>query len=170
MSEVGHLDVERLCIHHKGEEFDCGVPEFNAKLLHFQTLFEAGERVLGFVVIDDSRAVLGYIVLSEITLRHEGRQLRCFTIPAMAIARDYQGSDLFDALKNRALNAMAVRQDNARAGGAPYGGLVCMPGDNKFLRRWLTGWGGFKPLSEGLFWIPLVEEDAGPADDDESEP
>jgi GNAT superfamily N-acetyltransferase len=161
MSNIATIETERLCGHHDAAKFSCGIDELDFKLRDFQERFERGEKVLGFVVPDDRREVLGYIILSDTTLREpkSKRRIRCFTVPAMAITSDHKRHGLFEALIERALNALAVRQEIAAAGGAPYQGLVCMPGDNKVLERWLVGWAGFKRLSEGLYWIPLGDSD-----------
>jgi hypothetical protein len=158
--ETVNIEIERLCEHHVTEDFDCGDNTLNLQLGTFQRRFENGGRVLGFVARGDTPAVLAYVILHETVFEvpSDGRRLRCFVVPAMAVATEWQGSSLFTALVQRALIAMAARQEAAiESGGERFRGLVCMPGANKVLRRYLL-WADFKPFgSEGLYWLPLGE-------------
>lgn len=145
------VDVERLCSHHDASRFDCGDDDVNRQLEYFQNRFDLGDRVLGFVVCDDDLAILAYVILLDDVFAEEGsaRTLRCFTVPAMGIDNEHRHRAFFHALINRAIEAMAVRQVAARATGSSYRGIVCMPGENEALRRWLISWGGFKPFPTG---------------------
>jgi hypothetical protein len=153
MNASPQLYAERLCGHHNVARFDCGDPEFNRLLVAFQERFEQGENILAFVVVDDANAVLGYVMLAEAVLPIPGsdQEARCFTVPAMAVSKDYPARGVFEELRDHVIHVFASRQESARV----YAGLICMPGENAVLERWLKGWAGFEPYGEGLVWIPL---------------
>jgi hypothetical protein len=144
-----------LSSHHDVADFDCGVAELNAALRMFKERFDLGEDVLGFVGVGSALKVVAYVILSSAVLTGpDSRQLRCFTVPALAVAHAHQGGPLFNALVVRALEAMSHRQREAVAAGVPYDGILVTPRDDGGLERWLTA-GGFTPIGPSLLWAAL---------------
>jgi len=159
------ITVERLCEHHEPESFDCGDSTLNEQLKYFRKGFADGDRVLGFVATPDGRSVFAYVILAEAILEVRGtesKELRVLTVPAIAVHKDHRGGNIFRALVKKALEVMARRQDEALELGLPYHGVVCLPGDNAVLERWLIDWVGFEPITTGLVSLPLLEEDGSP--------
>ncbi|HLX21525.1 MAG TPA: hypothetical protein VKR23_15380 [Gaiellaceae bacterium] len=153
--EADTLEVDRLCGHHRTSDFDCGDSYYNERLTTFQERFEAGDKVLGFVVRDSRMAVHAYVIVLETVFVEEdtGRELRCFTVPAIGVDRRSRGEDLLvRRLIARSVEAMAERERSAGPLGAPYAGVICMPGDNQTLKRLLETL-AFEPIGEGaLYW------------------
>jgi hypothetical protein len=107
--------------------------------------------------------VSAYIILHETLLPvpDTDKAVRCLTVPAIGRDRAHRHEQLFEKLIERSINAMVVRQESARETGAPYRGIVCMPGKNDVLRRWLEA-ADFKPFpgDNELLWIELDRDEA----------
>lgn len=119
------IPIARLCIHHRSDEFDSGVQEFDQALDEYQKRSEAGYRDVVFVALDPLGSIVGYLAIKEIILETLTRRRRYLYLPHVAVTVELRGSEVFPRLVHKAYRIHDLLQaEIAEDGGEPYYGAI----------------------------------------------
>jgi GNAT superfamily N-acetyltransferase len=154
-------DLVRLCPHVATETFslDDAYEELQLDLERYSAAFNDGDETLVYVLVEEAR-VVAYVAISELTLNHRDLgQLRCLSLPALAVDAEHRGSNFGPRLILQAWRVMDLRQHaHLELQGTPrYDGIACIPWGTvekqvRALERFLRN-RGFRPVPDDFWWF-----------------
>ena len=148
------LSLMRLCRHTATRSFRSGQEYLDLNLRQYAKTFEEGDETLVYVLVDPERQVVAHIVLFDLELFHPGKgMLRCFSIPAIAVAEEYRGSQCAMRLISRARRIYELRQRAHLEAQqqSRYDGIACYPSDERVQELLIHR--EFEPIPGEFFWF-----------------
>jgi GNAT superfamily N-acetyltransferase len=148
------LELMRLCRHAATRSFRSGQDYLDLNLRAYAKAFEEGDETLIFVLVDREQQVAAHVVIFDLELFHPAKgMLRCFSIPAIAVAEEHRGSQCAMRLISRANRIYEVRQyvHLAATSFPRYDGVACYPSDDRVEQLLIKR--GFEPVPGEFFWF-----------------
>jgi GNAT superfamily N-acetyltransferase len=153
--------LTRLCPHVATRSFESGQAHLDLSLKQYAKAFQEGDETVIFVLVNDERQVVAHIVIFDLELAHPDKgMLRCFSIPAIAVAEELRGSRCAMRLVNHARRVFDLRQwAHLQAEASPrYDGFACYPWDERIAQ--LLTRRGFDPIPGEIWWFSEWRPDA----------
>ena len=158
-TEGAVVELARLCPHLATRTFQTEHRHLYLDLRAYESAFNDGDETLVFVLVSEEQ-VVAYIAIVDQELLHPDRgPVRCFALPAMAVAEQSQHSNAALRLALKARRVLDLRQEtHVRAKSVlRYDGIAAVPWTDRLAETLLRL--GFEPIPGEMWWFRPWEQD-----------